>query len=160
MLSRLNEITDLRNRVETLETLVATMHGSLNAPLIPAKAVAIFDTDSNSGPSGCEKTELNGYGNDLLGQEHTRWNFETPLKRQGTEQGSSSDLCGGKLGAFTPVEQHQQDIYTRSHQVSCLPLELAHAQPVLTDMNQCPLAPSDQAHYYTGISQSSWYETS
>ncbi|KAJ5800544.1 uncharacterized protein N7518_002612 [Penicillium psychrosexuale] len=107
------------------------MHGSLNAPIIPAKAVAVFDTDSNSGPSDCEKTELNGYGNNLLGQEHTRWNFETPLKHQRSELGSSSDLHGSNLGAFTPVEQHQQGIYTRSHEVSCLPPELAHAQPVL-----------------------------
>ncbi|KAJ5607371.1 hypothetical protein N7537_003990 [Penicillium hordei] len=129
------------------------MYGSLHVPRIPAKALAIFDADSNSGPSDCKKAELNGYGNNILGQEHTRWNFETPLKHQGTEPGNSSDLYGGKLGAFTPVEQQQQDIYTRSHEVSCLPLELAHVQSVLTDMNQCPLAPGagEQANYYTGL---------
>ncbi|CAI7605102.1 unnamed protein product [Penicillium glandicola] len=118
MFSRSNEITDLRNRVETLETLVATMHGSLHVPLIPAKPLAIFDSDSNYGPSDCEKMELNGYGHDILGQGHTRLDFETPLKRRGTEPRSSSDLYSGKLGLtqFNPVEQQQYDIYTQSHE--------------------------------------------
>ncbi|KZF21839.1 hypothetical protein L228DRAFT_160903 [Xylona heveae TC161] len=147
MVSRSKQITDLRNRIETLESLVATIHGSLQQSSLPVEKQALPGSDNFPTPSISQSAKANGYDNDILAEKHMKWNIEAaPLERSRAESGYWSTLPGCTWGDFSPSIEHQA-FYSRPNETQFLLPELAKVQPVAIDTNQCVLFPEEQAYY-------------